>query len=108
MPNLNYIAGMNMIEHNIENLSTPKAIAEFARAEGLINMAENYTDQPCKSELEQILQQKIIPYVNESSEKFGLFSLREAISKKTQHFVITSYSIHYTKLYDSLKVTSSP
>ncbi len=75
-----------MIVNDIENLSTPSAIAEYARGTGLLNMAENFSMESCQPDLTGLLEKYIKPYANKTSSKFGLLELRSAIAQKTQQY----------------------
>ncbi len=81
-----------MIVTNIEKLSTPKAIAEFARKAGVLNMAENYSLESCSSSLTDLLQNYIKPYANVSSSRYGLLELRQSISLKTKQYYDYAYN----------------
>lgn len=72
-----------MITHNTELLTSPKAIATFARDNALINLAENYSAVKMETGLEELLKKYIIPTANEDTPQFGLLDLRSAISKKS-------------------------
>ena len=72
-----------MLTLNIDNLSTPKDIATYAREAGLYNLAENHSDIKCSSKLERLVAQKILPYANISSPTYGLPELRKAIANNT-------------------------
>ncbi len=80
-----------MIIKNIEKFSSPREIAEFARESDMLNMAENYSMQSCHPDLTDLLHKYVQPYANQSSSKFGLLELREAISKKTKKFYDYGY-----------------
>ena len=80
-----------MIVNDIEKLSTPSAIAEYAREAGLLNMAENFSMESCQPDLTGLLEKYIKPYANESASKFGLFELRNAIAQKTQQYYDYEY-----------------
>ncbi|MGQ1785474.1 MULTISPECIES: aminotransferase class I/II-fold pyridoxal phosphate-dependent enzyme [unclassified Saccharicrinis] len=72
-----------MITHNTDNLTSPKAIIEYARETSLLNLAESHSYVKCNSKLEQILLNKVLPNANYPSPRFGLMDLRASISAKT-------------------------
>ncbi len=80
-----------MILDDIQKLSKPSAIAEYARGAGLLNMAENFSMESCQPELTGLLEKYIKPYANEASSKYGLLELRSAIAQKTQQYYDYGY-----------------
>ncbi|MCW3807581.1 aminotransferase class I/II-fold pyridoxal phosphate-dependent enzyme [Plebeiibacterium marinum] len=76
----------------MEKLSSPKDIAAYAREVDLINMAENFSMQKSAPELTDLLHSYIKPFANESSPKFGLLELREAIALKTESLYDFKYA----------------
>lgn len=72
-----------MILNRTDTLTSPKAIAAYARDNALINLAENYSDVKIDPALEKLLKKYILPNANEASPQFGLPDLRSAISKKS-------------------------
>jgi len=81
-----------MITENIENFSSPRDIAAFARETHMLNMAENFSMQSCHPDLTDLLHKYIIPYANQAASKFGLLELRKAISLKTKSLYDYGYS----------------
>ncbi|WP_142532907.1 aminotransferase class I/II-fold pyridoxal phosphate-dependent enzyme [Saccharicrinis carchari] len=80
-----------MTTHNTDMLTTPKAIAEYARDNGLINLAENYSALQVDARLEQKLHHYILLNANVAAPQFGLPELRSAISKKTARLYDHTY-----------------
>lgn len=72
-----------MITQHTDILTSPKAIAAYARDNALINLAENYSAVKIDVGLEELLKKHILPNANEASPQFGLPSLRSAIAKKS-------------------------
>ncbi|TLX77058.1 aminotransferase class I/II-fold pyridoxal phosphate-dependent enzyme [Labilibacter sediminis] len=81
-----------MITQSIETLNSPKAIIDYAKESGVINLAGNHSAQHCDPNLEKLLQKNILPFANLSSHKFGLHELREAIANKTARLYDHKYN----------------
>ncbi|WP_066630383.1 aminotransferase class I/II-fold pyridoxal phosphate-dependent enzyme [Labilibacter marinus] len=81
-----------MISLNLENITSPKAIVEYARESSCLNLAESHSEMSCNKELEDLVSKYILPYANMSSPKFGLPDLRNAIASKIEKLYDHSYN----------------
>ncbi len=84
---------MSVVQNNIASpiVETPLSIIEYARTNGLLNMAEGKSFLPCSPALENKLKDYVVPFVNGNDSTFGLPELRQTLSEKTKYLYDSEY-----------------